>query len=227
MFGGGVAGGAVGFGVVLVSAPLVALVAPQLLPAVLVAPSIAANVLVAVSERRHRDVRLLGRLVAWQLPGMAVGLWALSRLGGDDDRVAFAVAVVVLVLVLVGSSPWRPRRTRRTEAAAASVAGLSGALSGANGPPLAVLMADDDPGLLRATLPAYFVVAQVLLLGGWALVGRLTLAAVGTGILSVPASLAGAWVGQRWVAHRLPAAAVRTVVLVLALAAAARAVSSF
>lgn len=224
MFAGGVAGGAVGFGMVLVGAPVVALVAPHLLPTVFVAPTIAANVYVAVSERRHRDRALLGRLVAWQLPGMAAGLWLLARIGRDDDLLAFVVALVVLGLVLLGASPWMPPRTRGTEAAAAATAGLSGALSGTNGPPLAVLMARDEPGVLRATLPAYFVVAQVLLLGGWALVGRLTLAATGTGLLSVPAALLGAWLGQHVLARRLTAAHVRAVVVVLAVAAAVRAV---
>lgn len=184
MFAGGVAGGAVGFGVVLVAAPVIALAAPQLLPAVVVAPSIAANGFVAVAERHHGDTPLLARLVAWQLPGMAVGLGVLARIGADDDRLALVVALVVLGLVLLGASPWRPDRTRGTEAVAAATAGLSGALSGANGPPLAVLMAHDDPGLLRATLPAYFVIAQILLLGGWALVGQLTLTAFGAGMVA-------------------------------------------
>jgi uncharacterized membrane protein YfcA len=223
MFAGGMSGGAVGFGVVLVSAPVVALVAPQLLPAVVVAPSMAANGLVAVAERRDGDRRLLGRLLVWQLPGLAVGLWLLTRIG-DPDTLALVVAGVVLALVLVGASPVRPARTRVTEAVAASAAGLSGALSGANGPPLAVLMADDDPGLMRATLPAYFLVAQVLLLAGWALTGRLTSSAVTTGLLAVPAALAGAWVGQRALARRLRRGAVRIAVLVLAVAAAVRAV---
>lgn len=223
MFVGGVASGSVGFGIVLVSAPIVALAAPQLLPSVFVAPSLAANLLVAHRERRHRDVALLGRLLAWQLPGVGVGLWLLTRIT-DVDALALVVAAVILVLVLVGVSPWRPHRTRASEAVAASVGGLAGALSGANGPPLAVLMADEDPGLLRATLPAHFVAAQLLLLAGWSLVGRATGEALGAGLAAVPAALAGAWFGQR-VAHRyLTARGVRLTVLALALGAAGRAV---
>lgn len=223
MFAGGVSSGAVGFGVVLVGAPIIALGAPHLLPSVFVAPSIAANGFVAASERRHRDSPLLLRLMGWQLPGMVVGLWILSRVR-DADGLALVVSGVVLVLVLVGMSPWRPARTRGSEAVAASAAGLSGALSGTNGPPLAVLMADEPPGTLRATLPAYFVVAQVLLLGGWALIGQATLEAVGVGLLAVPAAAGGAWFGQH-VAHRyLRPRTVRVAVLAMALAAAARAV---
>lgn len=224
MFAGGLAGGSVGFGVVLVAAPIVALAAPHLLPSVVVAPSMAANGLVALRERRHRDAPLLARLVVWQLPGMAAGLWLLVQIGGDDRLLALVVALVVLALVLVGLSPWRPRRTRRTEAVAAMTAGVAGALSGTNGPPLAVLMAHDPPGLLRATLPAYFVIAQVLLLVGWGATGHLTGEAMATGLLAVPASLAGAWVGQRVLATRLTPVMVRASVLVLAVGAAVRAV---
>lgn len=223
MFAGGVSSGAVGFGAVLVGAPIIALGAPHLLPSVFVAPAMAANGYVAFSERRHRDSPLLLRLVVWQLPGMAAGLWVLSRMR-DAETVALVVAVVVLVLVLVGMSPWRPARTRTSEAVAASAAGLSGALSGTNGPPLAVLMANEPPGRLRATLPAYFVIAQLLLLGGWTMIGQATLEAVGTGLLAVPAAAAGAWFGQH-VAHRyLSPTGVRLAVLAMALVAAARAV---
>lgn len=223
MFVGGVASGAVGFGIVLVSAPIVAIGAPHLLPSVFVAPSLAANLLVSHRERAHRDTALLRRLLVWQLPGVGVGLAVLSQVR-DTETLALLVAGTVLVLVLVGISPFRPRRTRGTEAVAATIAGLSGALSATNGPPLAVLMADDDPGLLRATLPAYFVVSQLLLLAGWSVIGRAPGDALLTGLVAVPAAVAGAWFGQRVARRFLTRRMVRVTVLVLALTAAARAV---
>ncbi len=222
MFVGGVASGAVGFGIVLVSAPIVAIGAPHLLPSVFVAPSLAANLLVSHRERENRDTGLLRRLLVWQLPGVLVGLALLSRVR-DPGTLALVVSGTVLVLVLVGVSPFRPRRTRGAEAVAAMVAGVSGALSGTNGPPLAVLMADDDPGLLRATLPAYFVVSQLLLLVGWSVIGRAPGQALLTGLAAVPAALAGAWVGQHAARRFLTRRMVRVTVLVLALVAAGRA----
>ena len=222
MFVGGIASGAVGFGIVLVSAPIVAIGAPHLLPSVFVAPSLAANLLVAHGERHNRDSDLLGRLLLWQLPGVVVGMVLLAQVR-DVDTLALLVAATVLVLVLVGISPFRPRRTRASEAVAASVAGLSGALANTNGPPLAVLLAHDDPGLLRATLPAYFVVTQVLLLGGWTLIGRAPGEALLTGLVAVPAALAGAAIGQRVARRLLTPRMVRVVVLALAVVAAVRA----
>ena len=223
MFLGGIASGAVGFGIVLVSAPIVAIGAPHLLPSVFVAPSLAANLLVAHRERASRDRALLRRLLAWQLPGVGIGLAVLAQVR-DADTLALLVAVTVLVLVLVGVSPFRPRRSRTTEAIAASVAGLAGAVANTNGPPLAVLMADDDPGLLRATLPAFFVVAQLVLLTGWTLIGRAPGEALLAGLVAVPAALTGALVGQGAARRFLTRRMVRVTVLVLALVAAGRAI---
>lgn len=221
-FLGGTASGAVGFGMVLVAAPLVSLVAPHLLPVVFAAPSLAANLTVTTAERRHRDLALLGRLLVWQVPGMALGLYALTRIA-DVDTLALVVAGMVMAMVAIGAMPWRPRRNRVTEALAASTAGFAGALSSTDGPPLAVLMADDDPRLMRATLPALFVVAQLLLLPGWALAGVLTAEAIVTGVVAIPAAWAGAMVGHRVARRFLTPARVRGVVLVLATVAAARA----
>ena len=222
MFLGGIASGAVGFGIVLVSAPIVAIGAPHLLPSVFVAPSLAANLLVAHRERDSRDTALLRRLLVWQLPGVGIGLAVLAQVQ-DADTLGLLVAMTVLVLVLVGVSPFRPRRSPTTEAIAASIAGLSGAVANTNGPPLAVLMADDDPALLRATLPAYFVVAQLVLLTGWTLIGRAPGEALLAGLVAVPAALVGALVGQGAARRFLTRRMVRVTVLVLALVAAGRA----
>ena len=97
-------------------------------------------------------------------------------------------------------------------------------MANTNGPPLAVLMADDDPGLLRATLPAYFVVAQLVLLTGWTLIGRAPGEALLAGLVAVPAALTGALVGQGAARRFLTRRMVRVTVLVLALVAAGRAV---
>jgi uncharacterized protein len=221
MFAGGVSAGAVGFGTVLVGAPIVALVAPHLLPVVFSLPSLTANSLVAFSERRHRDVPLLRRLVVWQLPGIVVGLWLLAQVR-SDRTLGLVVSLVVLVMVGVSASPWRPARTPTTERVAAGMAGVAGALSATNGPPLAALLAHDDPGLIRATLPAYFLIAEVLLIGGWAVTGRLTAEAMTVGAFSIPLAVGGAALGQR-VAHRwLTPRNVRILVLVLAATAAIR-----
>ena len=220
MFAGGLAAGAVGFGAVMVPAPLLAIVTPALLPFVFTAPVLAVDSYVAWRERAALDPRLLLRLTIWQVPGALVGALILARL--DPAGVGLTVGVLVLALVGIRFLPWRPPRTRPWEVGSAVAAGVSGAVSGMNGPPLAALLADDEPSLLRATLPAFFVIAQVVLVGMWAITGTLDLHAVWIGAAFTPVMLLGGRVGQH-LASRLTPTTVRITVLVLATIAVTRA----
>jgi len=220
MFAGGVAAGAVGFGAVMVPAPLLAIVTPTLLPFVFTAPVLAVNSFVACRERAGLDRRLLARLTVWQIPGALIGAWIIAQL--DPDGVGLSVGVLVLVLVGIRFLLWRPPRTRGWEVGSAVTAGMSGAVAGMNGPPIAALLADESPSLLRATLPAFFFISQVVLVGTWAATGTLDLHAVWIGLAFTPVMLLGGRVGQ-FLAGRLTPTAVRLTVLVLATIAVARA----
>jgi uncharacterized protein len=223
MFAGGLAAGAVGFGAVMVPAPLLAIVTPALLPFVFTVPVLAVDSYVAWRERAALDRRLLARLTVWQVPGALVGAWILARL--DAGSVALIVGVLVLVLVGIRFLPWRPPRTRGWEVGSALAAGVSGAVSGINGPPLAALLADESPSVLRANLPAFFVIAQFVLVATWAGTGTLDLHAVWVGAAFTPVMLLGGRVGQHLAGHLTPTA-VRLTVLVLATIAVARALFS-
>jgi uncharacterized membrane protein YfcA len=223
-FAGGVSVGAVGFGSVLIAAPLVAVVEPGLIPFVFTVPVLVADSFVAWRERSALDRGLLGRLLVAQVPGALLGAWLLGRVA-RDELLGLVVGLGILVMVGVQMTRWRIRRTPRRELAAASLAGASGALSGVNGPPVAVLLADESPSLIRATLPAFFVGAQLVLLASWTVTGTLQLRPLAAGVVAAPAMHAGAVVGQR-LAARITARGVRWSVLILSLLAVARSLAA-
>jgi uncharacterized membrane protein YfcA len=222
LFAGGVSVGAVGFGSVLIAAPVLALFAPATIPFVFVVPTLVTDSYVAWRERAALDRALLGRFLVWQIPGALLGAWLLGRIS-DPGVVGLIVGLIVLLLVGFQMLPWRLHRTAGREVGAATLAGLSGAVSGINGPPVAVLLADEPPALIRATLPAFFAGAQLVLLGSWILTGTLDTHALLLGVVATPAMALGAIVGQT-MAGRITARTVRWIVLVLSLAATIRSI---
>jgi uncharacterized membrane protein YfcA len=196
---------ATGFGFALVSAPILfALLGPQEAVSAGALLGIELSALTLATERRIPNV-LRGEalaLVAWSLPGLALGALALRELS-DDVLSALVAAGVIAALVLRlrvrtrrrgrGVAPFRPWRT-----AAAGVS--SGALSTStslSGPPLVLLLLARgvSPSQLRDTLAAVFVTLSALSVAALAIAATFTVPA-GVGAL-LAAGIAGQILGRR------------------------------
>jgi uncharacterized membrane protein YfcA len=220
---------ATGFGFALVAAPvLFAAFGPQEAVTAGVLLGVALNVLTLGTERRVPRV-LRGDLVtllAWSVPGIALGAIALREL--PERALSLLVAVAVLAALAVrlwgrrarAASPVAPASAPRWSA---PVAGLtSGALSTStslSGPPLVfhLLARGAAPAEMRDTLAALFVALALLSVPALAATGTF---AVGTAIgVLLAAGLAGHLLGRR-VFARLAGDRYEIVILaVLALAA--------
>ena len=93
--------GSVGFGMSMVSAPLLMLVEPRLVPGPVLGLSLTLNLLVA-----HRDLRSMDpRGLAWSVPGRVAGtLLAMAVLTTFHD-LSFEFVFAPLVLLAVGITP--------------------------------------------------------------------------------------------------------------------------
>jgi uncharacterized protein len=175
VFFGGVLQSATGFGFALVSAPILfAILGPREAVTAGVLLGLELSLLTLVAERRWPRVlnRAAAALVAWSLPGLALGAIALREL---SDRLLSAFAglavLAALALRLRGRGRGRVTLHRRWQTAAAGAA--SGALSTStslSGPPLVfyLLARGASPEQMRDTLAAIFV--ALALLGAPALV---------------------------------------------------------
>ena len=160
---------ATGFGFALVSAPILfALLGPQEAVTTGVLVALALNALTLAGERRRPQ--LLGReaagLLAWSVPGIALGAVALAELPERALSALVAVAVLAGVALRVLARRGEPAPQRRSwHQPAAGVTG--GALSTAtslSGPPLVFYLLERraPPVQMRDTLAAIFL-AQALL----------------------------------------------------------------
>ena len=183
----------VGLGLGLVAAPVTTLVAPELMPGVLIALAMVLPCLTLVAEHQEIDWAGLGWSLPPRIAGTAVGVWVVARF--SERSLGIAVAVMVLLAVLL---TWRAVRvpiTRATLVVAGTVSGVTGTATSIGGPPFALLYQHRPARQIRTTMAVYFMVGAALSVVGLALSGHLSAEQVTTAALLAPMVLAGVALG--------------------------------
>lgn len=163
--------GSVGFGLALLSAPLLALIEPRLVPAPLILASVALTVMMSLRDRESLDLHGVGWALVGRVPGTFLGAMILTWLAHDDLTVLFGALVVLGALMMGFGPPVRP--ARHTLLAAGLLSGLMGTSSSIGGPPMAMLYQGEPGPRMRSTLSAYFTLGASMSLVALAWVGRL------------------------------------------------------
>jgi uncharacterized membrane protein YfcA len=206
---GAVLQSATGFGFAIVAAPvLVALVGPQATVGALSLLALVINGLTLAGEgRRPRPASGdAAALVAWALPGLAVGALALAVLPERLLEAAVGVAVLAAlgVRLAVRKREAASRREDGRAGARSARRGGAGLLSGAlatstglSGPPLVLFLTGRslDAARVRDTLAVVFLAQGALALAALALFDTLALPE-GMAVLAA-AAVAGQIVGRR------------------------------
>lgn len=216
-FTGAVMQGTVGFGLALVVAPVLALRDPDLVPVVPIL--LAAPLAAVVAWQCRADVAVREISWAWlgRLPGTLLGAYLLSRLSGSALEAFFAL--LILSAVIIAAARGAPRQGRGVMFAAGFASGTMATAVSTGGPPMVLVMLDETPQRLRATLNAFFAVGAAVSLIALAAIGRTSSDQFGVAALLLPAVGFGLVVAERW-GTRLPPAAVRSAALGLSGAAA-------
>ncbi|MGI8524072.1 MAG: sulfite exporter TauE/SafE family protein [Nocardioides sp.] len=207
----------VGLGIGLLTAPVVALVAPSLVPALPLWLALLVSGSMLAAERAHIDWPSIAWALPARVPGTVVGAWLVSRFTEVQIGVALAVMVLLAVAVTVHTVavPVNPA----TLVTAGFVAGASGTATSIGGPPIALLFQRRPPEVVRATLSVFFFVGVLLSLAGLAVGGTLDRQGAELAAAFAPGVLVGLLVG---IALRdlMPREAFRRGVLVVCAASA-------
>ncbi|MPZ69806.1 MAG: TSUP family transporter [Actinobacteria bacterium] len=158
-------------------------------------------------SRRAVDLRATKQLLPWIVLGIPVGIVALIKAPQGPVSLALGVSLIAYGLYAL-TGPRLPEV--RSAAWVAPVGLLSGALGGAfntNGPPIVVYgsLKRWPPEVYRATLQANFLTAAFFIALGHGLGGLWTERVLALFLATVPALIAGFWLG-RVVSRRIPAA---------------------
>lgn len=185
----------VGLGLGLLSAPVVALAEPSLVPVLTLWLALLIAGLNLLDEHQHVDWRLTAWSLPARVPGTLVGAWLVAVF--SERQIGLALAVMVLVAVGLSVTSLDVPVTPATLVTAGFVAGVTGTATSVGGPPIALLYQRGAPEVARATMSVFFFVGVVLSLTGLALAGSLGRTPSELALVMSPGVVLGYAVGRR------------------------------
>ncbi|QIK72000.1 sulfite exporter TauE/SafE family protein [Propioniciclava coleopterorum] len=188
-FVGAAVQGYIGFGFGVIAAPVVAFLAPELIPAALIIGSIPLPFMTLAREGRSVDWRALGWIMVGTLPATLLGAWIVAAVPARVLQVI--VGIVVLLVAVLPLFRIEPRRGPATLISAGAISSLGGTTASIGGPPIAIVLRNDTPSRARATMAVYFLMSTVVTLASLAAVGRLSATSWMVGLSMLPATLLG------------------------------------
>ncbi len=213
--------GVAGYGIGTLGAPLLFLIDPMLVPAVLMLNALVMTTLMSLRHRHGLALRPVVHAVGGSFVGTVLAALTLAAMTAEQFEVGFGALILLAVGVSVLGG--HPPLTPLTGLLAGGASGYMGTITGVGGPPVALVYQSQSALLARANLSAFFLVSSVMGLAGltWAgYLGRPQLAAFA---LTFPGVAAGFWASGHLV-RRLPGAALRPAILAVAAIAGASAV---
>ena len=145
----------IGFGMAIVSAPLLFYLDPAYVPIPITIATLANVIFSSWHFRAHLSLRGLLPAAIARLPGSAVGAWLLITVSVK------ALAVFIALIIILGMTanyirfriPFNPY----TLAGAGFVSGIMGTATAIGGPPMAILMQGQQANAIRGNLAAFFL----------------------------------------------------------------------
>jgi uncharacterized membrane protein YfcA len=214
---GAVVQGSVGFGLSLVTVPLLFLIDPSFVPGPVLCVAIVLTLLLSHRERRSIDFHGVAWVLAGRIPGTVFGAAALVVLPTDVLSVLFGV--LVLLAVAFSSLRVRGEPKRRSLTGVGLLSGFMGTTAALGGPPVALLLQNLPGARLRGTLSGIFLVGASVSLAALVVVGHFGRQELTLALALLPGALAG-FAFSGLTAPILDRGYTRPVVLVLASAAA-------
>jgi uncharacterized membrane protein YfcA len=206
--------GTTGLGFALIVAPILALLAPDLVPVSLLMLMIPLNVYVAWREWGALDRSGATWITVGRFLGTFGGLWLLTTLASSRLNILIgAVTILAAIATLIAPSFTPDRRALVT---AGLVTGVTETATGIGGPPLALVYQHQGAARLRSTLAVCFLVGQLMSLATLATAGRVSASHFEAAVMLVPALAIGAAV-SRLIHDRVGGLLLRAFVLLFAI----------
>ena len=161
--------GVLGFGSGLFAVPILALIHPDFVPGPVLMVNPLLSGLFSVRERGSVDHQGLRWALTGRVPGVLLGVLALTMVAEERLGVLFGV---LLLSVAIKASGVHTGRTPRSLLVAGGLSGFMGTTVAVGGPPIALAFHDLPGPVMRATLSTYFLVGTTISLVVLALAGQ-------------------------------------------------------
>ncbi len=208
--------GTLGFGLGMMTSPLLAMVDPSFVPSALMISVLPLTFGVAWRDRSFIDRSGFKWALLGRFPGVFIGLVALAYMSGDALAYAVAASVAVAVLISVVTSRRGQVVTLNgtTLSAAGFASGFMGTVTSIGGPPMALVYKDGDPRVMRATIAGFFSIGAVISVVGLIAAGEVGRHEIALTLVILPGVLAGLPISRR-IGPYLPERRMRPLILVL------------
>jgi uncharacterized membrane protein YfcA len=180
---------ATGMGMALFAAPLLALIDAAYVPGPTLCAVMLLSAAVAWRERGVLDCRLLLTALFGLAIGCGVAVGVLEMLAGMNLARLFAVMILAAVALSLLGARIPVGTVSLLFGGAAS--GLLGTMSGAHGPPIALVLQHESPARLRATLCAFFTAGCAVSLLALGVGGLFGVAQLELGVALLPGVAVG------------------------------------
>jgi len=189
VFVGALVQGTAGVGYAIVSAPLLRMVAPELVPVSVMIGVWLVALATLIRERRDISPAGIGWVLAGRLPGAWVGALLLGVIPARalDISIGGMVLVAVVVMAFGAAVPFNAK----TQFLAGFISGTTGTATAVGGPPLAMLYRERKGPELRSTLAVVLLAGLSINLATLAIRGQISTDQLTMGLLLIPPSLLG------------------------------------
>ncbi|MCE9679254.1 sulfite exporter TauE/SafE family protein [Shewanella sp. AS1] len=202
----------IGFGMAVVSTPLLYLIEPALVPAPVIIMGFSTALLTLFREGRGLEFSPLQYALLGRIPGGILG--AILLLVAPQPLLGLAIAAIVALAVTLSIFRFSLPINRRTLFGAGIISGIFGNIAAIGGPPMAILLAGKDPKLFRAALSAFFIFSSLIALIILGFAGLITKWHFTISLIFLPAVFLGYLLANRLVGH-IDKQRVRSVTLLL------------
>lgn len=208
--------GVVGYGIGTLAAPLLFLISPTLVPAVLILNSILLTVLLTLRNRQSLTLRDVKPAVFGSLVGTSLAAVTLTLITTEQFEWIFGLLILFAVALSVAGI--RPPLNRLSSLLAGATSGFMGTITAVGGPPIALIYQNQKGAHVRANMSAFFSVSAVIGVIGLTWAGYLGARELTLVAVTFPGVLAGFFASGLLV-QRLQLERLRPFILTVAAAA--------
>lgn len=184
-----------GFGVAMVAAPIIAIIAPQWVPIILTFSALLLSATNSIQLRAHVETQSLIMPLLARTPASLAAAWLLTTMSVISLQIAVSLCVILAALVTAFAPKYEATPLRL--AVASMISGFMGTTTSIGGPPMALVMLHGEPQTVRANLNAYFTISCAVSLACYGFFGLLNMPLLYISLSFIPLIGLGYWLGLK------------------------------
>lgn len=187
--------GSVGFGLGLISVPLLLLIDPVYVPGPVLLAAFFLNFLIFLRERNAVQIKGLHWAVLGRIVGAIFGAMILITIPPKSLSMMFGVMVLLAIgISLVG---FHPKMTSTNIFGAGVASGIMGTTSSIGGPPMALVYQKQEGPTIRGTLSGIFIFGTIISIIALVIIGSFGLREMKATVVLLPGVLLGFLLSNR------------------------------